>query len=210
EALLAASAPWAGAWRPFARLGGPVPLPTLDGRPSLWQVRRSLRSRIGHRVEDVQGGPDALRQYSGVKLLPHMDGFPESQWLDAITEFDLPVLIHCGEHVPPASIEHSLIRRLRTPIVLGHLGSFPASMPHLLQAIELAERYPHVLLETSACWLAEFVALASRRVPEQLIFGSDAPLMHPTVAWNLVATSVDNDALCERIAHGTAEQVLGW
>ncbi|MGB5953154.1 MAG: hypothetical protein WBG57_11665, partial [Ornithinimicrobium sp.] len=28
DALLAASAPWAGSWRPFARMGGPVPLPT--------------------------------------------------------------------------------------------------------------------------------------------------------------------------------------
>lgn len=210
EALRAASIPHAGAWKPFARLGGPVPFPAVNGRPSFWQLRRAMRSRVGRRTDDVQGGPSGLTHYSGVKLLPHMDGFPGDEWLEAIDAFELPVLVHSGEHVPPASLEKGLIRRLRSPVVLGHLGSFPASAPHLLQAIELAERYPHVFLETSGCWLAEFVALASRRVPEQLLFGSDAPLMHPAVAWNLVATAVNSDEQCERIAHRTAEQVLGW
>lgn len=208
--LLAFSASSPRAWRPFARLGGPVPLPTRNGRPSLWQVRRALRSRIGHRAHDVHGGPSGLSQYAGVKLLPHMDGFPSDEWFEVIEELQLPVLVHCGEHVPPATLEKSLIRRLSSPVVLGHLGSFPASAPHLEQAIVLAERYSHVLLETSACWLAEFVALAARRVPDQLVFGSDAPLMHPAVAWRSIAVAVDSDEQCERIAHGTAERVLGW
>ena len=209
-ALLQAATTHGSGWRPFARLGGPVPFPAPERWPALWQVRRALRSRIGDQPAHLRGGPAELGRYAGVKLLPHLDGFPGPEWLTAIAELGLPVLVHTGEHVPPALVEHRLLRVLRGPVVLGHLGSFPASAPHLLAALDLVRRYDQVYLETSASWLAEFVALAARRVPDKLMFGSDAPLMHPEVAWRHVATAVRDDEHCALIAHRTAEEVLGW
>ncbi len=213
ESLRAAvAAPGAGlsSCRPFARIGGPVPPPGPERWPSWWQARRALRSRIGRRPADLADGPAGLADYAGVKLLPHLDGYPTPEWLEEIDGRRLPVLIHTGEHVPPAAVERRLVRRVRGPVVLGHLGSFPASAPHLLAALDLATRYDHVFVETSACWLAEFAALAARRLPGKVLFGSDAPLMHPGVAWRQVATAVADDECCEQIAHRSAEQVLGW
>lgn len=195
-----------GAVRPFARLGGPVPTTV----PALWQLRRAARSRVGRRAPDLAGGLDDLRGFAGVKMLPHLDGWPSGEALDAIDELGLPVLVHAGEHLAPDVIEKRLVARIRGPVVLGHLGAFPASAPHLLQAVAVARRHERVLLETSAAWLAEFVALAAREVPGQVVFGSDAPLVHPLVAWRHVASAVRDDEVCERIAHRTAEEVLGW
>lgn len=195
-----------GRLRAFARIGGPVPLTV----PAAWQVRRALRSRVGAALDPPEEVLNTLHGADGVKLLPHLDGFPPDPVLAVIAEKRLPVLVHGGEHVSPGLIERRLVRRLRGPVLIGHLGAFPASAPHLEGALRLAEIHDHVYLDTSASWLAEFVAVAARRVPHKVVFGSDAPLMHPAVAWRHVVAAVVDDRTCELIAHRNAEEVLGW
>lgn len=188
---------------PFARLGGRRVPVTL---PALWQVRRKLRALVGDRPPDH----DTLDGFAGVKLLPHLDGLPDDDVLDEIEARGLPTLVHGGVHVPADWIEQRLLSRLRTaPLIVGHLGSYPGSEPHLRAAVRLAARRDNVWVETSGAWMASFVAHAVAAVPRKVLFGSDAPLAHPAVAWSHVASVVDDPHLLAAVARDNARAVLG-
>ena len=186
---------------PFARLGGrrgPRPL-----RQS-WQVRETLASLFRQRPSDAAD----LERYAGVKLIPHMSGLPSRGVLARISELRLPVLVHAGVPSPPAWIEKALVARLRSPVILAHLGAFPCDAGGLREAVELARRHPHVYLDTSGAWMAGFITYAAERVPEKLLFGSDAPMVHPLVAWSHLASAIRDDRVLEQIAHGNANVVF--
>ena len=60
--------------------------------------------------------------------------------------------------------------------VMAHLGSFSSqNWSEHLAAIDTAKRYPNVYLETSSVILWRYLEMASREIPEKLIFGSDGP-----------------------------------
>lgn len=190
-----------GRVRAFARLGGrrlPVTL------PELWLVRRSLRFRVLGREPDV----DSLDGFAGVKLLPHLDGIPDDEVFEEITRRALPVLVHGGVHVPPRWIEKHLVSRLSSPLIVAHLGAFPCDAVLVRDAVALAARYPHVYLDTSGAWLAGFLRFAVEQVPDKLVFGSDAPLADPGVAWRHVASVVHDDMVLAAIGHATASGLL--
>ncbi|MGI9173745.1 MAG: amidohydrolase family protein [Rhodothermales bacterium] len=188
---------------PFARLGGrrgPRPL-----RRS-WQVRETLGAFFKRQPSDAVD----LARYAGVKLIPHLSGLPSRGILARISELRLPVLVHAGVPSPPAWIERALVDRLRGPVILAHLGAFPCDAVGLRAAVELAQRHAHVYLDTSGAWMAGFITYAAEHVPEKLLFGSDAPLAHPLVAWHHVASVVRDEHILERIGRGNACEGFGW
>lgn len=204
EALLAFAA-GTPSIKPFARLGGRVPVTS----PQLWQLRSAARSRVGSRAPDL-GAPADLARYAGAMTVPHVDGVPAPELLAELGRLGRPLVVHCGEHAPVELVERELVERTTGPVILAHLGAFPASAPHLAAALDLVRRHDRVFLETSASWLAEFVAIAARAAPDKLLFGSGTPLMHPQVAWRHVAAAIVDDDVAVAVAHGNAERVLGW
>lgn len=188
-----------GRVRPFVRLGGTRVPVTL---PALWQVRRAVGARLRGRPPDH----DDLEGYAGVKLLPHLDGLPDPEVLAEVRASGLPVLVHGGVHVPPDWIERNLVHEVGGVLIIGHLGSYPGADVELRGAVELAREYDHVHLETSGAWGASFIQHAVREVPTKVLFGSDAPLVHPTVAWAHVASAVHDDAALRDIGHRNAER----
>ena len=59
---------------------------------------------------------------------------------------------------------------------MAHLGNFSSqNWSEHLAAIDAAKRYPNVYLETSSVILWRYLEMASREIPEKLIFGSDGP-----------------------------------
>lgn len=186
---------------PFARLGGPhQPLTTL----APWMIRRKIRGLIRPRTADRTD----LTGFAGVKLLPHLDGLPDDADLERISDLGLPIVIHGGSHSPAGWIERAVVRKVRVPVVVAHLGAFPCDEAQLRAAVDLARRHDRVYLDTSAALLAEFLRYAVERVPEKLVFGSDCPAVHPLVAWYHVASAVRRDADLERIARGTAREIF--
>jgi hypothetical protein len=188
-----------GRIRAFARLGGPRVPVTL---PALWQVRRAVNARLRSRPPD-HGGLDG---YAGIKLLPHLDGLPDAETMAEVRASGLPVLVHGGVHIPPDWIERNLVHEVGGILIIGHLGSYPGSEPELRGAVELAREHDHVYLETSGAWGASFVQHAVSEVPAKVLFGSDAPLVHPAVAWAHVASAVTDDRLLRDIGHRNAER----
>lgn len=196
---------WALAHEPrmqvFARLGGqngPRPI----RRP--WQARQALRARL------LQGAPQAcdLAGFSGVKLIPHLSGLPDEAVFSEINARNLPVLVHAGKTSPPRWIENVLMPRLTTPIILAHLGAYPTEAGLLNDAVDLARRFQRVYLDTSGVWVSEFIRYAARHVPAQILFGSDAPLAHPGVAWLAVASAIRDDAVLEAVGWYNAERLF--
>lgn len=192
---------------PFARLGGPGAPVT---RPELWMVRRKAVSIVQSRpVALDMEGPETLDDFAGVKLLPHLDGLPDSATFEAIAARGLPVLVHSGLHCPPAWILRHVVPRVRGPVILAHLGAFPFEESLLRDAVAIAARHDLVYLDTSGAWHSEFLRYAAARVPEKVLFGSDAPLSHPLVAWYHLASVVEHEAVLQRIGWSNAREAFG-
>lgn len=176
----------------FARLGG------ADGpRPvrRFWQARQALGARLKGTAASV---PD-LEGFAGVKMIPHLSGLPGDETMRAINAAKLPVLIHAGAHSTPSWIEKTVIPRLRGPVILAHLGAYPTEAGLLTDAVDLARRNARVYLDTSGVWVSEFLRYAAQRVPEKMLFGSDAPLAHPDVAWLQLASAIRCDKTLDAI-----------
>ena len=187
---------------PFARLSG-----TRGPRPvrAFWQVRKTMRAFAERQPPEAVD----LGRYAGIKLIPHMSGLPNEAVFEDIAAHDLPILIHAGTHSPPAWIERTVLPKTRGPLILAHLGAFPADADLLRDAVALAARHARVYLDTSGAWMAGFIQYAAARIPEKLLFGSDAPMMHPLVAWHHLASAVRDDALLQRIGRENAERLFG-
>ena len=189
------------------RLGGRAgPRPFTE----FWQVRKAVRVKLKPPPAGEGLAPDdELSAYAGVKLIPHLNGLPAPATFRRINDARLPVLIHCGVHSPPAWMEKAVLPQLPdVPIILAHLGNFPGDASLVEDAVALAGRVERVHLDTSAAWLASFITYAAARVPGKVLYGSDAPLVHPTVAWEHVASAVADDAVLERIAWRNAAAVF--
>ncbi|WP_423823480.1 amidohydrolase family protein [Salinisphaera sp. SPP-AMP-43] len=189
----------------FARLSSRA-IPLTE--PAPWLARRKIRRRLSRRPPDL-ADPAELDGFDGVKLLPHMDGVPNRDTLAAIDERRLPLLVHGGDFCGPAWIEKHLIAHTRGPVIIAHLGCFPCAEHHLRDAIAVAARHDHVYLDTSGAWHTEYLRYAVAHIPERIVFGSDAPLMHPWVGWQHVTRAVRDDKLLEHIGRGAAAEIFG-
>ena len=119
----------------------------------------------------------------GLKLHHGCDGFDlldrrVHETLEHCADLRWPVVFHSGGAVP-ALIELARAHP-RTPIVCGHMGGL-WDWPAARQAIAAAREMENVYLETSAMLVIWMVEEAAAAVPEQVLFGSDAPAMHPRV-----------------------------
>lgn len=181
----------------FARLRGPDVL-YAQFPPHLWQVRKRLRRT--RRSSDI---PGSLEGFDGVKLLPHLDGVPPDVQMREIHDRQLPVLVHGGRYVSPAWIVKNLLPRTSGTLIIAHLGGFPHENGLLEEGLAAARDHPRIYLDTSGIWDVSFIQRAVRRVPDKLIFGSDAPLTTPAVAWQHVASAVDDVDVLRMLGHQT-------
>jgi predicted TIM-barrel fold metal-dependent hydrolase len=127
----------------------------------------------------------------------------------------LPVLYHCG----PVGIEpdfvrdFSLVRKYEKPVAcfpgvtffLGHSGAL-----QFREAIDLARRYPNVVLDLSCQGLEGIRAILETVDHDRIVHGSDWPFYHPGPAIAKVLIATDGDlALRRRVLHDTAVRLLG-
>ena len=118
-------------------------------------------------------------RFSGLKLHPvttlaHPAQEPTLRLIRAAARLGAPTMIHCGDEplTTPLELEQVALRVPEATIVLGHMGGYN----HGADAIEVAERQPNVLLETSASPDPGRIGEAVRRLgAERVIFASDAP-----------------------------------
>jgi predicted TIM-barrel fold metal-dependent hydrolase len=89
-------------------------------------------------------------------------------------ELRIPVMIHSGDEnmCLPYQIERLAARCPETTLILAHIGGYYAHRA----AIDVAERHPHVLVDTSEIPFPDHIRRAVERLgAEKVLFGSDAP-----------------------------------
>ncbi len=132
---------------------------TEDGR---------IRDMLRHEVLEL-----GLR---GLKL----HGVPSKEMVETAQELGIPILFH------PPRVEDSLEVVESYPkvsFILAHLGCFASrDWREHVRAIEAAKKLPNLHLDTSSVVFFDYLEEAARKLPaEQLIFGSDGPLVDSRV-----------------------------
>lgn len=168
----------------------------------------ALVSRIRPRRQAGDPLP-ALDGFAGVKLMLREGRPPDAGTRRELARRRLPVLVPSGASCPPAWLERTLLPDLDGPLILGHLGSWPCAAEHLEDAVELAKRHSRVFLETSGASIGNFIAHAAERVPDKVLFGSNAPMCPPRIQWAHVAAAIRDDRTLERVAGGNARRLFG-
>ena len=93
-------------------------------------------------------------------------------------ELNAPTLFHCGdeEYTLPLQIGEAAKRCPEATIILGHMGGYF----HVQDAIRMAEKYPNIILETSAMPYPYLIREAVDRVGvKRVLFASDGPGCDP-------------------------------
>jgi hypothetical protein len=93
---------------------------------------------------------------------------------------DAPTLFHCGDEplTTPLAIAGAAEACPEATIILGHMGGYF----HAAEAIAVAERYPNLVLETSAMPYPAKIREAVERVgAERVLYASDGPACSPRI-----------------------------
>lgn len=91
-----------------------------------------------------------------------------------------PTLFHCGDEelTLPLQIAEAAKACPEATIILGHSGGYF----HVNDAIRVAERYPNIVLDTSAMPYPQFIKEAVKRVgASRVLYASDGPGCDPTI-----------------------------
>jgi predicted TIM-barrel fold metal-dependent hydrolase len=135
------------------------------------EAARLLRQAIRvHRMKGLKLHP--------VGTLAHPADASTLKLIRLAAELGAPVLFHCGDEpmTTPLSIAVAAAAVPEATVILGHMGGYF----HVDEAIEVAERHPNVLLETSAMPYPRKIAEAVARVGSQrVLFASDGPGCRP-------------------------------
>lgn len=121
----------------------------------------------------------------GLKLHPvttiaHPAGAETLRLIRKAAEHSAPTLFHCGDEplTTPLAVAAAAEACPEATIVLGHMGGYF----HVDEAIEVAERLPNVVLETSAMPYPGKIREAVDRVgAERVVYGSDGPACSPVL-----------------------------
>jgi predicted TIM-barrel fold metal-dependent hydrolase len=116
---------------------------------------------------------------SGLKLHPSLHGYhvADHGLLDPVFEqcerYGLPVLINAldDSFCAPLAIEEIAKDHPRVPTIIAHMGA----VWNVPEAIIVAERQPHVYLETSATLLSDVRRAYARLGPTKILMGSEWP-----------------------------------
>jgi predicted TIM-barrel fold metal-dependent hydrolase len=121
--------------------------------------------------------------FKGLKLHPvttsaHPAGEETLRLIRAAAAHQAPTLFHCGDEPlsTPLAVAEAARACPEATIILGHMGGYA----HVDEAIEVAEQYPNLVLETSAFPYPTKIAEAVRRIgAERVLYASDGPACPP-------------------------------
>ncbi len=121
--------------------------------------------------------------FKGLKLHPvttiaHPAGEDTLRLIRAAAAHHAPTLFHCGDEplTTPLAIARAAEACPEATIILGHMGGYF----HTDEAIEVAERHPNLVLETSAMpYPAKIRDAVERLGAERVLYASDGPACSP-------------------------------
>jgi uncharacterized protein len=149
--------------------------------------------------------------FKGLKLHPvstlaHPASEDTKRLIEKAAEHAAPTLFHCGDEPMTTPLEIAEVASAcpEAVIILGHMGGYL----HVDEALEVAERYPNIFLETSAMPYPDKIREAVERIgAERVIYGSDGPVCSPRIEVEKVRLA-GLDARAERLVLGENMQRL--
>jgi predicted TIM-barrel fold metal-dependent hydrolase len=117
--------------------------------------------------------------FKGLKLHPvgnrsHPASPETTALIHLAASYNAPTLFHCGdeEFTLPLQVAQAAAACPEATIILGHCGGYF----HVKDAIRVAERYPNIVLETSAMPYPHLIREAIDRVgASRMLYASDGP-----------------------------------
>lgn len=176
----------------FARING-----TRDPGTGASARLKNLASRR----DDEHTSPEDVEQYAyddrfaGFKLHPAVDGLPNEDVLDQLSDVGLPVIVHGGQQFPPAAIADHLLG-YEFPVIVEHFGGYPLDHDLVDDAIDLLDDWEACFLDTSYVRFRDPIERAVMEHPDRVLFGSGAPGTHPDVAvMEILTLDVPEDSM---------------
>lgn len=171
--------------------------PMADGSDPLQYIADACRRYprlIGYARMNPHYGEAAVRALEhgfrdlgmkGLKLHPVSYVMPPTSpetiaLIHKAAEWHAPTLFHCGdeEFTLPYQIAGAAALVPDATIILGHMGGYF----HVEDAIQAAQAYPNLILETSAMPYPQMIKRAVEAIgAERVLFGSDGPGCDPTL-----------------------------
>ncbi len=150
--------------------------------------------------------------FKGLKLHPvstiaHPGGEETLRLIRRAAERRAPTLFHCGDEpmATPLAVAHAAAACPDATIILGHMGGYV----HVDEAIEVAERFPNVVLETSAMpYPAKIRAAVDRVGAERVVYASDGPACSPLIELEKVRLAGLDEAAESLVLGGNAQRIL--
>ena len=120
-----------------------------------------------------------------------------------------PTLFHCGDEpmTTPYAVALAAQAVPEATIILGHMGGYV----HVDDALDVAERYPNIILETSAMPYPSRVKEAVERIgADRVIYASDGPLVVPSIEVEKIRLAgLDADSLAKVLGLNTLKLIEG-
>jgi len=150
--------------------------------------------------------------FKGLKLHPvttiaHPAGADTVRLIRRAAEHGAPTLFHCGDEplTTPLAIAQAAEACPEATIILGHMGGYV----HVDEAIDVAERVPNLLLETSAMPFPDRIRAAVARLgAERVLYASDGPACSPRIELEKVRLAGLDPEQERLVLGGNAERLL--
>jgi len=151
--------------------------------------------------------------FKGIKFHPLFHSFyPNRPYVKPIAEkaieLGIPILIHSG-HAPystPWQIAEFARLYPEATVILDHMG---LQVGWVEDAISLAEQYENIILGTTAMPFHERILEAAKKIgSERILYGSDAPSIHPLPELARIKVSGLMGKDLENVLNGTAARIL--
>jgi predicted TIM-barrel fold metal-dependent hydrolase len=150
---------------------------------------------------------------SGLKLHPSLHGYhvADHGLLDPVFEacarHKLPVLINALDDAfcAPLAIEEIVRNHPNVPTIIAHMGA----VWNVPEAIIVAERQPHVYLETSATLLGDVRRAYARLGARKILMGSEWPGSDFDLERLKIAKAIPNEQDRKLIEGGNFARILG-
>jgi hypothetical protein len=134
-----------------------------------------------------------------------LDSAPVHDILDACAGHGWPVVFHSIGVVD--TLTALAAAHPQTTIVFGHMGGL-WSWKAARACMTAAEEHENVYLETSSMLVSWMIEEAAKRVPDRVLFGSDAPAIHPKVELEKILICKLPREVEEKILGGNAARLL--
>lgn len=149
----------------------------------------------------------------GLKLHPSLHGYHVADHglldpvFDKCAELGLPVLINALDDAfcAPLAIEEIAKGHPDVPTIIAHMGA----VWNVPEAIIVAERQPHVFLETSATLMSDVKRAYARLGPEKILLGSEWPGSDFDLERFKIAKAIPDEADRALVEGGNFAKILG-